>query len=287
MRSILPDDKSKKNSWEVEKKTVRTQLKRKVKTALKYQEKCKRQLEKCLQGEIQRHIAELLQAFLYQIPPKSKQVTLQDWLKEGEEVTIELDPKLKPHEEIAKRFKIAKKWIKGLPHAERETALAEENVHKMTKFVERCDAIDSEEEFLAFQEELMLPPPQSKKREDALEPRKPYLEVIAPDGTLIWVGRSAKDNDELTFRYASGNDVWAHATGVSGSHVVAKVRKGEKISEEALQTLLREAILHSKAKSSGEGEVSVTQVKFVKRQGKAKGKVQIANEKRYFTRLLP
>lgn len=287
MKPIIPEDMPIKNSWEAEKKVIRTQLKRKVKTALKYQIKCAKHLELCLQGENQKHLAELLQAFLYKIPPKAKQVILQDWIKEGEEVTIALDPQLKPHEEVAKRFKMARKWIKGLPHAQREAILAKENVLEMTKLLETCEAIVKEEDFLVFKDNLLLPPPQSKKKEGTAEPRKPYLELIAPDGTLIWVGRSARDNDELTFKCASGNDLWAHTTGVSGSHVVAKVRKGEKISDEALQMLLREAILHSKAKNAGEGEVSVTQVKFVKRYGKIKGKVQIANEKRYFIRLRP
>lgn len=278
-------DKSMKNSWKEEKKILRTRLKRKLKTATKYQKKSAALLSDCLKGEREKHLAELLQSSLYKITKGMRKITLSDWLEEGKEIELELDPALKPHEEVALRFKKARKKIKGLPHAERELALSKEKVQEMKTLLEKLEGIETEELFKTFKEHLDLPPPQSKKVQGILPPRKPYQEVIAPDGTLIWVGRSAKDNDELTFRYASGNDLWAHATGVSGSHVVAKIPKGGKVSEEALQMVLREAILHSKARNAKEGEVSVTQVKFVKKHGSSKGKVQIANEKRYFVRL--
>jgi predicted ribosome quality control (RQC) complex YloA/Tae2 family protein len=272
------------NSWEEQKKEIRHRLKRKLKTALKYQAKCARHLSLCQGGEKAKHEAELLQANLYNIPKGAKTVVVQDWLQENLKIEIALDPSLKPHEEVAKRFKIAKKLIKGLPHAEREHALSQSEVQRIQEFLSLLDSIDSEEKWGEFEAKTDLPEKQAAKSKDQ-EPRKPYLETVAPDGTLIWIGRSAKDNDELTFRHASGNDYWAHAVGVSGSHVVAKISKGKELSEEALQTILREALLHSKAKTAKEGEVAVTQVKYVKRLGKAKGKVQIANEKRYFIRL--
>ncbi|MFV0340922.1 MAG: NFACT RNA binding domain-containing protein [Parachlamydiaceae bacterium] len=273
------------DSWEEQKKTLRQRLKRKLRTALKYQAKCHRQLALCLGGEKAKHEAELLKAHLYNIAKGAKTVIVYDWLQENQTIEIALDPSLKPHEEVAIRFKRAKKLIKGLPHAERELALAQSEVRRVQELIDRLEAIDTDEKWTEFEAQADLPPFQKKEKTIENEPRKPYLETIAPDGTLIWIGRSAKDNDELTFRWASGNDYWAHAVGVSGSHVIAKMAKGKELSDEALQTLLREALLHSKAKTAKEGEVAVTQVKFVKRLGKAKGKVQIANEKRYFTRL--
>jgi len=50
--------------------------------------------------------------------------------------------------------------------------------------------------------------------------RLPYRKFISQSGAPILVGRSARDNDTLTLRVARGNDLWLHARGMQGAHVV-------------------------------------------------------------------
>ena len=50
---------------------------------------------------------------------------------------------------------------------------------------------------------------------------------MLPGGWEVWVGRSAKQNDELTHRWAAPRDLWFHARGCEGSHVVLRIGSGK------------------------------------------------------------
>lgn len=52
-------------------------------------------------------------------------------------------------------------------------------------------------------------------------PRKPYRE-FSFHGWSLWVGKKDSDNDALTFDHAGPDDIWLHAVGVTGSHVVIR-----------------------------------------------------------------
>lgn len=269
---------------EEHRKELRQQFKRQLRTARKYLLKTTLQLEQCLQAEEEQHAAELLQASLYKLKKGTSHVTVEDWRHEGKPVTIELDPRLSPYEEVAARFKKAKKLKKGLPFAKREHEKALEQMESVTKCIQDLETIEDEAVFEAFAAKHRKPPLPTKEERE-LERQKPYNEFELPDGTIVWAGKSAAGNDALTFSHARGNDLWAHATGVSGSHVVIRLKKGQVINPATLKEALKIALYHSKAKQQGEGEVTVTLVKHVKRYGKTKGKVQVAEEKRHFIRL--
>lgn len=81
--------------------------------------------------------------------------------------------------------------------------------------------------------------------------------TIVVDGFEILVGRSARDNDELTFRVAEPRDFWLHAAGYAGSHVV--VRNPDGLAELPRHVLERAAALaawRSKARNA-RGKVPV------------------------------
>ena len=50
---------------------------------------------------------------------------------------------------------------------------------------------------------------------------------MTEDGYDIYVGKNNFQNDELTFKFATGNDWWFHAKKMAGSHVVVKSKDGE------------------------------------------------------------
>ena len=58
------------------------------------------------------------------------------------------------------------------------------------------------------------------------EKSKPF-HYVSSDGFDIFVGKNNFQNDELTFKQASGNDWWFHAKKMSGSHVIVKNPDGE------------------------------------------------------------
>ena len=81
---------------------------------------------------------------------------------------------------------------------------------------------------------------------------------IAPNGSLVYVGRNSKENDKLTFEFAKSGDLWFHVADVAGSHVVMK--KGD--SDFSMGDIVYAASLakhHSKAKNvNGKAKINVS-----------------------------
>jgi predicted ribosome quality control (RQC) complex YloA/Tae2 family protein len=93
------------------------------------------------------------------------------------------------------------------------------------------------------------------------------------------VGRSARGNDELTLRFARGNDLWLHARGLKGAHVVVP-EPGEAPDA---RTLLDAALLaahFSSARGQDAAEVEWTRRKHVRKpKGAAAGSVIVSQDK--------
>jgi predicted ribosome quality control (RQC) complex YloA/Tae2 family protein len=103
---------------------------------------------------------------------------------------------------------------------------------------------------------------------------------VSPDGFEVLVGRTARDNDALTFHIASQRDFWLHVAGCSGSHVIVRNPEGlESLPRETLRFAAALAARHSKAREAGQVSVHVALVKDVsKPRGVPAGQVAL---KRY------
>jgi predicted ribosome quality control (RQC) complex YloA/Tae2 family protein len=98
------------------------------------------------------------------------------------------------------------------------------------------------------------------------------------DGYEVLVGRSARDNDELTFRVARPRDLWLHAAGHAGSHVVIRVRDaGEDVPRAVIERAAAYAAWHSKARNArGKVEVHVCRAADVRKpRGVPAGTVEL------------
>jgi predicted ribosome quality control (RQC) complex YloA/Tae2 family protein len=110
--------------------------------------------------------------------------------------------------------------------------------------------------------------------------RGPFRRFTSADGLPIYVGRNARENDELTFGLAKSDDLWLHARGTPGSHVVVRLDKGTDPPMETLRDAAMLALLYSDLKKSGKGEVIYTRRKWVKKaKGQALGAVIVTQEK--------
>lgn len=95
----------------------------------------------------------------------------------------------------------------------------------------------------------------------------------------IWIGKSAKSNDELT-TLAHKEDIWLHARGVSGSHVVIRMgnRKDFPPKEVMLHTASY-AAYYSKARGMKSVPVMITKKKYVRKpKGAGPGAVVVERE---------
>ena len=104
------------------------------------------------------------------------------------------------------------------------------------------------------------------------------LRVVSRDGYVVWVGRNSRQNDKLTFKMANANDLWFHARGVPGSHVIVR-NDGRRIREDLLQGAAAIAAHYSRKRDEKRVQVDYTRVKYVKAiKGAGPGMVTYRNE---------
>jgi predicted ribosome quality control (RQC) complex YloA/Tae2 family protein len=105
-------------------------------------------------------------------------------------------------------------------------------------------------------------------------------------GFEVWAGKNGANNDLLTLRYAKPDDLWFHARGGSGSHVVLKVHSGKgEPGKKACEQAAAIAAFYSKLKNSGTVAVAMTEKRFVRKpRGAPAGTVTIEREKVLFAR---
>ena len=115
-----------------------------------------------------------------------------------------------------------------------------------------------------------------------------FKRLILENAWDIYIGKNNLNNEQLTFEFASKWDIWLHAQGVSGSHVLIKlpgknVTTPKHIIEQAAQI----AAFNSKAKHSGTVPVIYTQVRYISKiRGAQPGTVNVKNEKVIFVKPL-
>ena len=93
---------------------------------------------------------------------------------------------------------------------------------------------------------------------------------VSSDGYDIYVGKNNFQNDELTFRFATGNDWWFHAKGMPGSHVVVKSKGPEELPDSTFEEAGRLAAYYSKGREQEKVEIDYIQKKHVKKPNGAK-----------------
>lgn len=236
--------------------------------------------------EKKQHEALLLQANLFRIKRGMRTLTVNDWEQEGQERELELDPLLEPHEQLKMRFRRARKMRGGYEHLDLRRQKYQERIDQFKKRLEELASIQDLPTLQTFCQKYRIQLEPGVKQEEPQ--RLPYQVFRTQDGWEFWVGRSARDNDRLTFQFANGSDWWFHVVGMSGSHVVLKAQKDKIPPDPVLQWGAQLAIHHSKARHQGEAEVALTQCKYVRRLSKDKpGKVQISQQKLFFAHYNP
>ena len=110
--------------------------------------------------------------------------------------------------------------------------------------------------------------------------RRPYRRYILDSGYEAWVGKNARDSDKLTMSHARPYDLWMHARGMTGAHVVLRMpQRNSSPNSEVVRVAAALAAYHSKARGSALVPVIVTPRKYVrKRKGMPPGKVIIDRE---------
>lgn len=214
-----------------------------------------------------RIFGDLLSANFHKVKPGQKEITLQNFYSEDlEDVLIPLDEKISAPIN-AQRFykKYGKlKTAENILNEQIKDTQNEidylESVLSTIELTEDVSALDEIKDELI--EQGYIKRSSQKKKKSKMEIPN-YLEM-EKDGFNIFIGRNNRENDLLTHKIARRDDIWLHAQGIPGSHVIIKT-EGKDVPEEVIKYAAQLAAYNSKGRNSGSIEVDYTQKQNVKR----------------------
>lgn len=213
---------------------------------------------------------ELLKSATGRVKRGQTSIELDDWFDAaGGKRSIELDPKLSPHENVERLFKRYRKLLKDGVAVEEDAARAEETLARLAALEAEalqpdadCEALDAravESGLLALRQDG------SPKKRAEPPPRLPYRRFEVQSGAEVLVGRSARDNDELSLKVARGSDLWLHTADAPGSHVVLRLQKGAEPEPEDVLDAAHLALHYSPLRGATRADIHVARCKEVKK----------------------
>jgi predicted ribosome quality control (RQC) complex YloA/Tae2 family protein len=203
-------------------------------------------------------------------------------------LTIELDPKMSLLENARRYYKRLKKAVSGEKLIQAQLQKTTSDLAVLERARKKLGAEPSEAVILSLGAELaplgIAPVSGEEEKGDKKTTRERQFrprEFVTSDGWRVLVGRSDRENDHLTFKLASKEDLWFHARGAHGSHVILKrpTRKSQP-SRRAIEEAASVAAYFSKQRTSSKVSVSYTLVKHLRKPRKARpGLVLVQQEK--------
>jgi predicted ribosome quality control (RQC) complex YloA/Tae2 family protein len=193
---------------------------------------------------------------------------------------IELDPLATPAQNAERYYGRYRKAKNGLKNLEGEHRQQRSQLDQISR---RIRALEHEETSLESLRQQVRD--QSRRSGEEKQGDAPGLSFTSGPYRIL-VGRNARENDALLRRHVRGNDTWLHARDFPGGYVFIRSIPGKSIPLDTLLDAANLALLYSKAKDSGRGEVFYTQVKYLKRIKEAKtGRVIPTHEKNLHVKL--
>lgn len=227
-----------------------------------------------------REWGEMIFAYLWQIQPGDTQLVLDGRV-------IPLDPALGAKDNAQAYFEEYRKAQRAgaqLPEhiAEAETEL--DYLRQLRVQAEQADGFAAIEAIRQeFDEHTGGRQPVGERagnRSKKQAPRK-VSGLTEASGNMIFIGRSGRENDQVTFDIGGAEDTWLHVRGVPGSHVIVRwLRPADEEDEQAVETAAALAAHYSGSRANGLVEVDVTRRKNVRKiKGAGPGMVTYRNER--------
>lgn len=224
------------------------------------------QMEKC------RLYGELLTANLHSLKSGTDTAAVDNYYADPvERIAIPLDRQLTPGENAQRYYKKYQKLkaARDMAIVQREQTLSELNyLEGQLDNLTKCTAENELSELIEeLKEQGYIKRDKGGRKKMKLAASKP-MHFVSSTGADIYVGKNNRQNDELTLRFASPNDIWMHTKNIPGSHVIVK-----GASEQDTATMTEAALLaayYSRARGSENVAVDYTPRKYVKKPAGAK-----------------
>ena len=225
-----------------------------------------KQLEDTKKREKYKVYGELLNVYGYNITEGNKEVEVLNYYT-NENITIPLEPELSALENSKKyfaRYTKLKRTYEALSELIKSTKSEIEHLESINTSL---DLATDYETLTQIKEELIeygfIKKNPAKRNKKSVTKSKPY-HYISSDGFHIYVGKNNLQNEELTFKLATGNDWWFHAKDMPGSHVIVKTDNME-LPDKTFEEAAALAAYYSKGREYEKVEVDYIEKKHLKR----------------------
>jgi predicted ribosome quality control (RQC) complex YloA/Tae2 family protein len=198
---------------------------------------------------------------------------------------IPLDPARTPVENMNRYFRLARKAKGATEIVRKRKREVAESVYYLESLEGQLEDALTRDDVIAVRQELSSSfpsrvKPSVKRKSGRKDPPRtvlPQVEKIAFHGYAILVGRNNVGNDRIVKELSAPDDLWLHAQGIPGSHVLVKRLAGNEVPREVIEEAARLAVLHSKAKGSRNVPVFLTEARHVSKfKGARPGLVRIS-----------
>ena len=222
------------------------------------------------------HNAELLQSNLYRIKKGMQEIEVEDWEQNGNKKLLALDPLKDPADQLKRQWRLSQKLRNKLKYSTRFAETTAKEIEELEASIALA-LLDQDAQVPQQKPEKVPTPPKPKPKSH------PFREFKSEKGVSIFIGKGSANNEQLTFSFANGLDLWMHVANHSGCHVV--LRAGKDVDEESLLDALQLTLFFSKVQ---EDEITVAECKNLKRvSGAKKGLVQVGKHRTLFSRQDP
>ena len=237
---------------------------------------------------------ELITANLYKMPNYNiPSIQLENYYDNNNLVKIPLDKKYSPQYNANKYYKKYSKLKNALEIVsiqKKETIEEIKYIESIVYELDNCKTIEDVQEIYDEISEIEIFKSNKKisKNKKSSKPKKMTKNKFVSfnplkyniEGYTIYVGRNNKENDYLTNKFASKNDLWFHTKEIHGSHVILKTNPNETIPKKIIYEAAKLAAIHSKAKGSSNIPIDYCLVQYVKKlPGNKPGLVIYKNNK--------
>ena len=245
-------------------------LRRIVNTALERASKKydlqEKQLQDADKKDIYRVYGDLLNTYGYSLKGGESSFTTENFYDDNKEITIPLDKNKSAKENAKKYYDKYAKLSRTTKALSEEIVNTKNDIEHLLSIQTALDVSSDDESLSQIRQELIdfgyIKKHSSSKQKKTYS--HPY-HYISTDGYDIYVGKNNYQNEELTFKVATGNDWWFHAKGIPGSHVILKSNNEEDLPDRAYEEAAALAAFYSKAKDSEKVEVDYIQKKNIKK----------------------
>jgi predicted ribosome quality control (RQC) complex YloA/Tae2 family protein len=200
-------------------------------------------------------------------PRGATSVTVVDYYSPDQaSLTIPLDPRLSVAENAERYFKKYRKAKSGRSKVEALLAQYRAEARRLTEVTDAITHAVDWPTLEALHTALhgdQPPAPQQSRAHPKPAPAPPYRLFMTSTGAKLYCGKNDRGNAALLRHIARPQDLWFHAHGHAGAHVLLQTQSQEEISQSMLVEAAALAAFYSKGKHAAAVEVIYTEAKHV------------------------